>query len=79
MSILNPVNFFKSALWRVSFALRESGQALERLGCTMQGIYSHDEISEFACSRIGAAIEPLSLSQSIAIRPSNQFDSMRPS
>lgn len=44
--ILNPVNFLKSALWRVSFAIRESGQALERLGCTMQGIYSHDEISE---------------------------------
>ena len=42
---LNPVNLVKSAIWRTAFAMRETGQALERLGCTMQGIYSHEEIS----------------------------------
>ena len=46
LSGLNPVTLAKTALWRASFALRETGQALERLGCTMQGIYSHEEISE---------------------------------
>jgi hypothetical protein len=30
---------------RLGFALRESGQALERLGCAWQGINSHAEES----------------------------------
>jgi hypothetical protein len=30
---------------RLGFALRESGQALERLGCVWQGINSHAEES----------------------------------
>ena len=74
--ILNPVSFLNSALWRVSFALRESGQALERLGCTMQGIYSHDEISEWLSRWIEDQRIRLSLSQSIAMRPSNRCDLM---
>mmetsp|Transcript_9283 Transcript_9283/g.19842 ORF Transcript_9283/g.19842 Transcript_9283/m.19842 type:complete len:232 (-) Transcript_9283:381-1076(-) len=41
---LNPVNLLKSAVWRTAFAIRESGQALERLGCRLQGIYSYEEI-----------------------------------
>jgi len=41
---LNPLNLLKTLAWRTSFAIRESGQALERLGCQMQGIYSHEEI-----------------------------------
>jgi hypothetical protein len=45
MSALNPVNLLRTAAWRFSFALREAGQALERVGCKMQGIYSHEEIS----------------------------------
>eukprot|EP00798_Chlamydomonas_sp_ICE-L_P025117 gene25117-10758_t len=44
MSALNPISFAKTALWRVSFALREAGQALERTGCVLQGIYSHEEV-----------------------------------
>lgn len=40
----NKMNVVKSALWRVGFAMRESGQALERLGCRMQGIHSHEEM-----------------------------------
>jgi hypothetical protein len=31
---------------RLGFALRESGQALERLGCAWQGINSHAEESK---------------------------------
>ncbi|GAX76063.1 hypothetical protein CEUSTIGMA_g3506.t1 [Chlamydomonas eustigma] len=41
---LNPFNLLKTLAWRTTFAIRESGQALERLGCQMQGIYSHEEI-----------------------------------
>lgn len=44
MSGLNPLQLLKTAVWRASFALRESGQALERVGCRLQGIYSHEEI-----------------------------------
>ena len=40
------LNFFKSVGWRVGFAIRESGQALERVGCQLQGIYSHEEHCE---------------------------------
>jgi hypothetical protein len=43
---VNPFNLLKSAAWRFGFALRESGQALERVGCQLQGIYSHTEISK---------------------------------
>lgn len=32
---------------RLGFALRETGQALERLGCVWQGINSHAEESRF--------------------------------
>lgn len=42
---VNPFNLLKSATWRFGFALRETGQALERVGCQLQGIYSHTEIS----------------------------------
>ncbi|GAX74770.1 hypothetical protein CEUSTIGMA_g2217.t1 [Chlamydomonas eustigma] len=41
---LNPLNLLKTLAWRTTFAIRETGQALERLGCQMQGIYSHEEI-----------------------------------
>ena len=44
MAGLNPLNLLKSAVWRAAFALRESGQALERVGCKLQGIYSFDEV-----------------------------------
>uniref|UniRef100_A0A7S3QRY5 Gamma carbonic anhydrase n=1 Tax=Dunaliella tertiolecta TaxID=3047 RepID=A0A7S3QRY5_DUNTE len=37
------LNLAKSVAWRVGFAIRESGQALERVGCRLQGIYSHEE------------------------------------
>lgn len=40
MSVLNVLRN------RVGFALRESGQALERLGCVFQGINSFEEESE---------------------------------
>uniref|UniRef100_A0A7S0RQY0 Gamma carbonic anhydrase n=1 Tax=Chlamydomonas leiostraca TaxID=1034604 RepID=A0A7S0RQY0_9CHLO len=40
---MNPVSVAKSALWRIGFAMRESGQALERVGCRLQGIFSHEE------------------------------------
>ena len=46
LSGLNPLNLLKTALWRTAHAMRETGQAMERLGCSMQGIYSHEEISE---------------------------------
>jgi hypothetical protein len=55
MTALNPFNLAKSALWRFSFALRESGQALERLGCRLQGIYSYDEISERRAKALGGS------------------------
>ncbi|KAG2482359.1 hypothetical protein HYH03_018709 [Edaphochlamys debaryana] len=40
---MNPVNGLKAMLHRVGFAIRESGQALERVGCRLQGIYSFEE------------------------------------
>lgn len=43
MALPNPLNAAKSVLWRIGFAMRESGQALERVGCRMQGIFSHEE------------------------------------
>ncbi len=43
---LNPLNLAKSVVWRTAFALRESGQALERIGCKMQGIFSYEEVCE---------------------------------
>ncbi len=49
MSGLNPLSLLKTVVWRTAFAMRETGQALERLGCSMQGIYSHEEISEWLC------------------------------
>lgn len=33
----------RALVYRVGFALRESGQALERVGCRLQGIYSYEE------------------------------------
>lgn len=33
---------------RLGFAMRESGQALERVGCRLQGIYSYEEKREWA-------------------------------
>lgn len=46
MTGLNPLSLLRSAVWRTAFAMRETGQALERMGCQLQGIYSHEEISE---------------------------------
>ena len=43
---LNPLNLARSFLWRVGFAFRESGQALERTGCRLQGVYSWKEDSK---------------------------------
>jgi hypothetical protein len=40
---MNPINGVKALLHRVGFAVRESGQALERVGCRLQGIYSFEE------------------------------------
>ncbi len=40
------LKFAQGVAWRFGFALRESGQALERVGCQLQGIFSHREISE---------------------------------
>jgi hypothetical protein len=40
---LNPL---KAVLHRLGFALRETGQALERAGCQLQGIYSFQEKRE---------------------------------
>lgn len=40
---MNPINGVKALLHRIGFALRESGQALERTGCRLQGIYSYEE------------------------------------
>lgn len=40
---MNPINAAKAVLHRVGFALRESGQALERVGCRLQGNYSFEE------------------------------------
>lgn len=40
---MNPLNAVKSAVWRIAFAFRETGQALERTGCRLQGIYSYEE------------------------------------
>jgi hypothetical protein len=34
-------------LYRLGFALRESGQALERVGCRLQGINSFEEEREW--------------------------------
>jgi hypothetical protein len=56
----NPANVAKSVLWRAVFALRETGQALERVGCRLQGIYSHEEISESCPDR--GLLEPFWLS-----------------
>ncbi len=36
----------KETAWRFAFALRESGQALERVGCRLQGVFSHEELRE---------------------------------
>jgi hypothetical protein len=38
-------------LYRLGFALRESGQALERVGCRLQGINSFEE--ERKCHNTG--------------------------
>ncbi|GFR43673.1 hypothetical protein Agub_g4781, partial [Astrephomene gubernaculifera] len=40
---MNPVNGVKALFHRLGFAMRESGQALERVGCRLQGIYSFEE------------------------------------
>nr|AAS48195.1 mitochondrial NADH:ubiquinone oxidoreductase 27 kDa subunit [Chlamydomonas reinhardtii] len=40
---MNPINGLKTILHRVGFAMRESGQALERVGCRLQGVYSFEE------------------------------------
>ncbi len=45
---MNPINAAKAVLHRVGFALRESGQALERVGCRLQGNYSFEEKCEHA-------------------------------
>jgi hypothetical protein len=44
---MNPLNVAKSVVWRFAHALRESGQALERAGCRLQGIYSYEEPREW--------------------------------
>ena len=40
------VSLAKNAAWRAAFMLRETGQAIERAGCQLQGIYSHEEQRE---------------------------------
>eukprot|EP00967_Tisochrysis_lutea_P109439 scaffold170303_cov17-Tisochrysis_lutea.AAC.1 len=47
------LNLAKSVAWRVGFAIRESGQALERVGCRLQGIYSHEEQRDLKGVSIG--------------------------
>lgn len=41
------MSLLKSLGWRLGFAVRETGQALERAGCQLQGIYSHEESREW--------------------------------
>lgn len=41
---MNPINGLKTLIYRVGFALRESGQALERVGCRLQGNHSYAEL-----------------------------------
>ena len=43
VTTMNPINGVRALLHRIGFALRESGQALERTGCRLQGIYSYEE------------------------------------
>lgn len=45
---MNPINGLKTILHRVGFAMRESGQALERVGCRLQGVYSFEEKRELS-------------------------------
>lgn len=40
------MNAARALLHRVGYAVRESGQALERVGCRLQGIYSYEEKCE---------------------------------
>jgi len=37
------MNAVKSLAWRLGSAIRETGQSLERVGCQLQGVYSHYE------------------------------------
>lgn len=40
------MNLLQAARYRLGFALRETGQAVERLGATLQGVNSFQEQSE---------------------------------
>lgn len=40
---MNPINGLKTLVYRVGYAIRESGQALERVGCRLQGNHSYAE------------------------------------
>jgi hypothetical protein len=36
-------NALKLFLYRLGFAIRETGQSLERVGCSLQGVYDYGE------------------------------------
>lgn len=40
---LDPIRILKLLQWRLGYAIRETGQALERTGSRLQGIYSFNE------------------------------------
>lgn len=44
---MNPLNGLRTLAWRIGFAIRETGQALERTGTRLQGIHSFEEVRKF--------------------------------
>lgn len=70
MSVLNPFNLVKSAVWRFAFAVRESGQALERVGCRLQGIFSHEEILSRHSPLVPVRFRAPSLAEGTWVAPS---------
>ncbi|GIL47122.1 hypothetical protein Vafri_4033 [Volvox africanus] len=67
---MNPINGVKALLHRVGFAMRESGQALERVGCRLQGIYSFEEKLSRHSSVLPMRYEVPSVAKSAWVAPS---------
>ncbi|PNH08923.1 Gamma carbonic anhydrase 3, mitochondrial [Tetrabaena socialis] len=67
---MNPINGAKALLHRLGFAMRESGQALERVGCRLQGIYSFEEKLSRHASVLPMRYNVPSLAKSSWVAPS---------
>ncbi|GFH30552.1 gamma carbonic anhydrase 3, partial [Haematococcus lacustris] len=57
--------------WRFGFALRECGQALERVGCQLQGIYSHYESTNRHMPIVPVKYASPSLGSDVFVAPSS--------